>query len=389
MTISDAEKVGDDAIASCAKKSFSPWIERRGNSERTATPNVGIEDLRLDAVRPDAPRIRMMRLHVVEQTPAVLVRDIGERLARYELNHAVDRASRKNAVRHELEVEVLLAKEPIHESEELDDELVLSEVVAVLEDDGVVGSIVAEEVEAEGEEVRLEDGRLVGVDADDGLASVQGERDGGEGAEARLGVVQSDAKAIDLLGASVLGVSEVLGEAGDARDKVDLSAQELPTIWLAVCLELRKKGISNRAGRKRTTATYLGHPPLKLLRDAQEHLADLLVFALDSDVPVEVVPEDWVAGASLDEKVLESREVVGHWRKSVHRGMARVADGGGGRLSWWRFKLEGLHELEEVEHEFLRPTNRQHETKSSEAIDSHRRPPSQAGVPRTPSLVDP
>lgn len=140
--------------------------------KRTAASNVRVEHLGLDAVRPDAPRVGMMRLEVVEQAPAVLVRDIRERLALHELNHAVDRASRKNAVRQELEVEVLLAKKPIHEREELDDELVLSKVVAVLEDDGVVGPIVAEEVKAEGEEVRFEDRRLLRVDSDDGLAGV-------------------------------------------------------------------------------------------------------------------------------------------------------------------------------------------------------------------------
>lgn len=100
----------------------------------------------------------MMLLQVPQQVPPKFVRDISQRLALDELHHPVDCARREDAVRHEFEIEVLLPEESIHECEELNNELILSEVVSILEYDGVGRSVVAGEVETEGEEVGFEDG---------------------------------------------------------------------------------------------------------------------------------------------------------------------------------------------------------------------------------------
>lgn len=156
------------------------WSLARGNRhELTATADVRVEHLWLDPVRPHAPRVRMILPQVAKQAlRAVLERDVLERPRWDELDHAVEGAGRQDAIGHELEVEILLAQEAIHEGEELDDELVLAQVVAILEDDGVRLARRREELETKGEEVRLEDGGAFGVDAGDRDAGIERKRNG-------------------------------------------------------------------------------------------------------------------------------------------------------------------------------------------------------------------
>ena len=62
--------------------------------------------------------------------------DRSDRHAWDVLRHALGRAGSEHVVWTQLEVEILITQEPVHESEELNNQLVLPHVVAVLEDDG-------------------------------------------------------------------------------------------------------------------------------------------------------------------------------------------------------------------------------------------------------------
>jgi len=172
---------------------------------------------------------------------AVLVRDVLERAARHKLDHAVERARREDAVRSQLEVEVFLAQEAVHERKELDDELVLSEVVPVLEDDGErLAAVARQELQPEREEVRLEDARRVGVDARDRDARVEWKRDRRrEGAQPGRGRRERGAQFVDLLGAGVLGQAKRRRELRDARDELALPSQRVELVRFAWALELR------------------------------------------------------------------------------------------------------------------------------------------------------
>lgn len=99
--------------------------------------------------------------------------DVLQSSRRNELDHPVDGARREHAVRHQLEVEVLFAEEAVHEGEELNDELVLSQIVAVLEDDRVRLSACRQELQSQREQVRLEDRRRLGIDSGNRDASVE------------------------------------------------------------------------------------------------------------------------------------------------------------------------------------------------------------------------
>ena len=71
------------------------------------------------------------RLEVV----VVLCQDFGQWLGLDELDHALARCRREHLVRRELQVQLLLLEEAVHQLDDVEHQLVLPDVVALLEDD--------------------------------------------------------------------------------------------------------------------------------------------------------------------------------------------------------------------------------------------------------------
>ena len=67
--------------------------------------------------------------------------------------------SSQDAVRCQLQIEILPPEEPIHERDDLEDELILTEVVSVLEDGHVVDAAHRRERQARRHQLRFEQRR--------------------------------------------------------------------------------------------------------------------------------------------------------------------------------------------------------------------------------------
>lgn len=102
--------------------------------------------------------IGMMFTKIVEQATLIFARDCSKRLARHKLHHAIDCTGGQHSVRRDLQVEILLAQQAVHEREKLNDELILPEIIAVLEDDSEAVLVGASELQLEGKQVGFEDG---------------------------------------------------------------------------------------------------------------------------------------------------------------------------------------------------------------------------------------
>ena len=87
-----------------------------------------------------------MRTHIIQERP-VLAHDVGDSLAWNILHHSLLRSSSEYRIRRQLDIEILLAEQPVHKSEKLDDELILAHIVPVLENDRILRSVGTTEIE--------------------------------------------------------------------------------------------------------------------------------------------------------------------------------------------------------------------------------------------------
>lgn len=280
-----------------------------------------------------------MVLTQVRLQAAVLGHDGRQTLARHKLDHACRRRRCQHRVRADTQVEVLLAQQAVHQREELDHELILPQVVAVLEDDWelagglrIDGLIVAVlfallEVEQQWEEIRLEDRGLVRYDAFDLDPRVQGQRQSLlRRAEAMLGIGEVRPQLVDTVRAEVFRSPDVLGTQRQCLDELVLVLQH----------------------------RSLGRPFWSLLQLAVEveshfrvKLADgRLRVALDRQIPVEGRAEDGIGHRSVDEELRKPTS------SALRRRLipAAMASRRGVRLM---FKLERLHQLQQVQEDFL------------------------------------
>jgi len=119
MSIANAQQICDNAVA------------------RTAL-DICIHDLRL---YPQLLRwIRKCALQIWQHSRRRLfpLLDSGQTHARHKLHDSGKGACSENSVRRKFEIEVFLPKKPIHQDDDLNHELILSEIVTRLEDDGVM-----------------------------------------------------------------------------------------------------------------------------------------------------------------------------------------------------------------------------------------------------------
>ncbi len=87
-----------------------------------------------------------MRAQIIQERP-VLAHDIGDGLAWNILHHSLLRSSSEHGIRRQLDIEILLPKQPVHKSEKLDDKLILTQVIPILEDDRILRSVGTTEIE--------------------------------------------------------------------------------------------------------------------------------------------------------------------------------------------------------------------------------------------------
>jgi hypothetical protein len=106
-------------------------------SRLTAAANKRVNDAWINPVRPNTALVGIMRAHIVQERP-VLTHDVGDSFAWNKLHHSLLRPSGEYGIRRQLDIEILLPKQPIHKSKKLDDKLILTQVVSVLENDRIL-----------------------------------------------------------------------------------------------------------------------------------------------------------------------------------------------------------------------------------------------------------
>lgn len=95
----------------------------------TAASDERIENLWLDAIGGAIDAPLWVAFSQIAEQAAILADNTCERLTRNELNHAFFGSRSQDGIRREFEVEVLSKEELVHESKDLHDELVLTEVI--------------------------------------------------------------------------------------------------------------------------------------------------------------------------------------------------------------------------------------------------------------------
>lgn len=127
----------------------------------------------------------------------VLVEDLAERLGVDILDHALAARGREHLVGRELEVQLFLAQQAVHQLDDLDDKLVLPQVIAILVHDRVLFVVVRQKREEERQLGAFVDVRIVRPDAHHFDGRVQRKRDGGFNVE-ELGVGKQSLEPFDL-----------------------------------------------------------------------------------------------------------------------------------------------------------------------------------------------
>lgn len=99
-----------------------------------------------------------MTPEIVDETSTKLARNIGNCSRFDKLDHSIYSTRRQNSVWHQFEIQILVSKQSIHERKELDHQLILTQIVTILDNDGVSRAVIAEELEPQRKEIRFEDG---------------------------------------------------------------------------------------------------------------------------------------------------------------------------------------------------------------------------------------
>lgn len=104
----------------------------------------------------------------------------GNSLARDELCQPLLRGGGQYVICCQLQVQSFLLQQPFHQREQLDNELVLAHIIAVLEDDRILRVVGASKVEQQGEHVRLEHRTFLSDDSGDGELRIERQRQGSD-----------------------------------------------------------------------------------------------------------------------------------------------------------------------------------------------------------------